>query len=402
MRDAGLNDGGLARLHDVLAGHVERGSLPGLVALVAHGGRVHVEVIGAAAFGTERPMARDSIFRIASLTKPVAAVAAMILIEDGVFGLDDPVERWLPELAHRTVLRRVDAPLDDTVPAARPITVEDVLTYRLGFGILMAPPDAHPILRAEKDLQLRSLGPPWPPTPHTSDEWIRHLGSLPLMYQPGEQWLYNTAGQVLGVLIARAAGQRLDAFLQERIFGPLGMDDTGFQVSSRQLSRLTTAYAPDPVSGTLDVLDGVDTSYWSTPPAFPDAAGWLVSTIDDYWTFVQLLRDRGTHRGVPILSAASVELMTTDRLTRPQRDAARLFLGENGSWGFGLLVPAAGADHRAIPGGYGWDGGTGTTWRSDLDRDLTGILFTQRAMTSPEPPAVFTDFWTAAYAAIDT
>lgn len=401
MASSGLNEDGLARLHDAMVSHVEQGAMPGLISLVACRGRAHVDVIGAGAFGDRRPMSRDAIFRIASLTKPIAAVAAMTLIEDGVLRLEDTVDELLPELANRKVLRSLGSELDDTVPAARPITVSDVLTLRLGFGNIMAPPRTYPIQRAEAELHLASLGPPWPPTPHTPDAWMQRLGSLPLMYQPGEQWLYDTGAQVLGVLIERAADKPFEAFLRERIFGPLGMDDTGFSVSPRQLDRLTTAYAPDPESGALDVLDAVQRSYWSVPPAFPSAASWLVSTIDDYWAFVQMMLNRGVHQGVPIISEASVELMTTDQLTRPQRESARLFLGENGGWGLGLLAPAADADGRGVPGGYGWDGGTGTTWRSDIDRDITGILFTQRTMTSPQPPEVFTDFWNGAYQAIE-
>ncbi|HSS08808.1 MAG TPA: serine hydrolase domain-containing protein [Acidimicrobiales bacterium] len=384
-----------------MVSHVERGAMPGLIPLVARRGRAHVDVIGAGAFGDNKPLSRDAIFRIASLTKPIAAVAAMMLIEDGVLGLDDTVDELLPELASRKVLRSLDAELDDTVPAVRPITVNDVLTFRLGFGNIMVPPSTYPIQRAEEELQLKSLGPPWPPTPHTPDVWIQRLGTLPLMYQPGERWLYDTGAQVLGVLIERAADKPLEAFLRERIFGPLGMDDTNFSVSPRQLGRLTTAYAPDPESGALGILDGVEGSYWNVPPAFPSAAAWLVSTIDDYWTFVQMMLNRGVHEGVPVISEASVELITTDQLTGPQRKAGRPILAEQEGWGLGLMAPAADRDGRGVPGGYGWNGGTGTTWRSDIDRDLTGILFTQRAVTSPEPPEVVTDFWNGAYQAIE-
>lgn len=287
---------GLARMHDVMSGHVERGALPGLIALVAHQGRVHVEVIGTMAFAAREPMRRDAIFRIASLTKPIAAVAAMILVEDGSLQLDAPIDPWLPELGNRRVLRSLDADLDDTVPANRPITLEDLLSFRLGFGTVMAPPNTYPIQAAEAELQLRTLGPPWPPTPHTPDEWIRRFGSLPLMHQPGERWLYNTGAQVLGVLLERAAGKPLESLLRDRIFEPLGMRDTGFSVSCNQRDRLTTAYATDPESGTWHVLDGVADSYWSSPPAFPSAAGWLVSTIDDYWAFVQMMTGRGAYQ----------------------------------------------------------------------------------------------------------
>ena len=276
----GLSTKGLARLHEVMAGHVERGAMPGLITLVARHGDVHVDVIGAKAFGHPEPMERDAIFRIASLTKPIAAVAAMALVEEGTLQLDAPVDDLLSELADRQVLRSLDADLDDTVPANRPITLEDLLTFRLGFGCIMAPPNTYPIQRAEEELQLRSLGPPWPPTPHSPDTWIRRLGTLPLMYQPGEQWLYNTGAQVLGILLERAAGKPLEALLTERIFEPLGMRDTAFSVSPGQRDRFTTAYTSDPESGVLSVLDDADDSFWAGPPAFPDAAGgwWEPST----------------------------------------------------------------------------------------------------------------------------
>jgi CubicO group peptidase (beta-lactamase class C family) len=396
---------GLARLHGRLAAHVETGKVPGLISLVARHdpagiGEVHVDVIGTKAFDDADPMPRDAIFRIASLTKPITAAAAMILVDDGVLALDTPIDGYLPELADRRVLRRLDSPLDDTVAATRAITLDDLLTYRMGFGAIMAPPDTYPIQAAERELQLGTLGPPWPPTPHSPDEWIRHFASLPLMHQPGEQWMYNTGSQVLGVLLERAAGQPLEAFLRQRLFDPLGMRDTGFRVSPDQRSRFTTAYAPDPASGTLRVLDGVDDSYWSEPPALPNAAGWLVSTIDDFWAFVSMLLADGVREGERILSERSIESMTTDHLTSEQRASAGVFLGEHDGWGLGMLVPTAQARASAIRGGFGWDGGTGTTWRSDRAHGLTGVLFTQRAMTSPEPPALFDDFWDGVYRSV--
>ncbi len=273
--------------------HVDRGAIPGLVALVARDDDAHVEVLGTRALGDAEALQRDAIFRIASLSKPIAASAAMILVDEGTLGLDDPVQNLLPELADRRVLRRLDAELDDTVAAARPITLLDLLTFRMGFGSIMAPPRTFPIQRAEEELRLMTLGPPWPPTPHTPDEWMRHFGSLPLMAQPGEQWLYNTGAQVLGVLLERAAGKLLETFLGERLFGPLGMRDTAFSVAPSQLGRFTTAYTPAPDSSSLTVLDAVTDSYWRKPPMFPDAAGWLVSTIEDYWAFVRMLLERG-------------------------------------------------------------------------------------------------------------
>ena len=386
-------------LHDRMARYVERGDMPGLITLVARDGEAQVDVIGTKCFGDREPMQRDAIFRIASLTKPIAAAAAMVLVDDGTLQMDRAVDEFLPELTGQRVLRSLDAAVDDTVPAKRPITLNDLLTFRLGFGTVMEPPGTYPIQTAEEALQLKTLGPPWPPTPHTPDEWIRAFGSLPLMHQPGDVWMYNTGSQVLGILIERAAGQPLETFLRKRLFEPLGMRDTAFSFSEAQRSRMTTAYTPDPVTGELQVLDGVEDSYWIRPPALPNAAGWLLSTIDDFWAFVKMLLDKGDHDGQRVLSEASVDLMTTDQLTS-QQAATSGFLGEQ-SWGLGMLVPASESGGKAIPGGFGWDGGTGTTWRSDTGRGVTGILFTQRAMTSPKGPEVFVDFWKGVYDSLE-
>src|SRR5256886_14772200 len=204
MTPGGLSTAGLAHLHDVMSGHVEAGEMPGLVTLVARGDDVHIDTIGSLSFADRPPLDRSAIFRIASLTKPITAVTTMALVDEGLLRLDQPVDDLLPELADRRVLRAVDAELDDTVAADRPITVEDLLSYRLGFGSIMAPPDSYPIQRAEAEVGLQSIGgPPWPPVTHDVDSWMAALGSMPLMYQPGEQWLYGTSGPGLGVQLTR-------------------------------------------------------------------------------------------------------------------------------------------------------------------------------------------------------
>src|SRR6266702_4121118 len=240
MGTGGLSSARLGRMHDVMAGHVDGGGVPGLVTLVARHGEVHVDAIGTMAQGGSAPIGRDTIFRISSMTKPVTAAAAMILVEECALRLDEPVDRLLPELAGRRVLRRMDGPLDDTVPANRPITARDLLTFRMGFGQMMAPPDAYPILKAASEQQI-GMGPPSPSMLPAPDEWMRGLGRLPLMHQPGEKWMYNTGSDVLGVLIARVSGQPLETFFQERIFEPLGMKDTGFSVPTPKLDRLATS-----------------------------------------------------------------------------------------------------------------------------------------------------------------
>jgi len=390
----GFTTEGLEALHTVLTRHVEHGELPGLVALVARGGDVHVEAIGHKAFGDREPIGRDAIFRIASITKPVAGAAAMLLIEDGAMALDDPVARWLPELAEPRVLRTPDSGLDDTVPAERPITVEDVLSFHLGFGSIMTP-GTSPVKRAESELGLMTLTPPWPPPDLTADEWIARLGSLPLLDQPGAAWRYNTGATVAGVLIERVAGAPLADVLRERVFEPLGMTDTGFYVPAGKLGRFTTFYGPDGETGELRAVDRPD-GWWSGPPKLPDAAGWLVSTADDLWAFAAMLAAGGGG----LLSAESVRLMTLDRMTAQERAENWMFVGGHSGWGLMMSVPAADGS-SGVPGGFGWEGGTGTTWRTDATAGLTGILLTQRMVTSPEPTEIVTDFWTAAYAAID-
>ncbi len=396
-----MNTINVARLHDAMAMHVATGELPGVATLVARGDEVQVDIVGTPSFADDAPLARDAIFRIASLTKPITAAAAMSLVEEGILRLEDPIDELIPELADRQVLRAIDAELDDTVRADRPITLEDLLSSRMGFGSVLATPGSYPIQRAEAELGLQSIGgPPWPPVVHDVDSWIGALGSLPLMNQPGEQWLYNTSTQVLGVLLARACGKDLGSVLRERIFGPLGMTDTGFTVPTAELGRLTTFYLPDSETGELVVLDDPAHSWWSTPPSFPDGSGWLVSTIDDYWSFVSMMMSGGTRNGVRVLSPATVALMTTDRLTRSQREASTLFLGTDGGWGLGLTVPAADSSEQPFPQGIGWDGGTGTTWRSNQRSGASAILFMQRMATSPTPPPVIEDFWDCVNAAI--
>ena len=401
MSTGGLSKARLGRMHDVMAGSVERGEVPGLVTLVSRRGEVHVDAIGTKALGADGPIQRDTIFRISSMTKPITAVATMILVEECTLRLDEPVNRLLPELADRTVLRRIDGPLNDTVPAHRPITVRDLLTFRMGFGMVMTA-EPYPILVAANELAL-GVGPPEPSGPPAPDEWIRRLGTLPLMHQPGEQWMYNTGSDVLGVLIARASGQPFETFLRERIFEPLAMSDTGFSVPAAKLDRFATSYLTDPESGALELYDAVEGGQWSQPPVFPSGAAGLVSTIDDYRVFGQMLLDFGRHGRERIVSRPTVETMTTDQLTPQQKAVSGLVPGfwDNHGWGFGVSVVTRRDDPAEPVGTYGWDGGLGTSWHSDPREDMVTILMTQAAWTSPNPPAVCRYFWTSAYGAID-
>jgi len=401
MGTGGLSKARLDRMHDGMAGYVDRGEVPGLVTLVSRRGETHVDAIGVAAVGGKKAIQRDAIFRIASMTKPVTAAAALILVEECKLRLDDPVDRLLPELANRKVLKRLDGPLDDTVPAKRPITVRDLLTFRMGLGIIISP-DATPIQKAMSELRL-GQGAPNPATIPAPDEWIRRLGTLPLMCQPGEKWLYNTGSDVLGVLIARATGQPFETLLRERIFEPLGMKDTGFSVPPANIDRLATSYRPNFQTGVLEVHDESAGGQWSRPPAFPSGGAGLVSTIDDYLAFGLMLLNHGNHGSERILSRPSVETMTTDQLTPEQKAVSGLVPGyfDGHGWGLGVSVVTRRVDVAGSVGKFGWDGGLGTSWYSDPNEDMVGILMTQRAWTSPSPPNVCLDFWTSAYQAID-
>jgi CubicO group peptidase (beta-lactamase class C family) len=391
----------LERMRRVLSGHVERGDVPGLVALVSRHGDVRVETLGALSLGGRAPMERDTIFRVGSLVKPMTAVAAMILVEECRLRLDDSIEPWLPELADRRVLRAMSSEPDDTVPAARAITVRDLLTSRMGFGSVMARPDSYPIQRLIRDYGIGGDGPPRPARLPATEEWLRRLGSLPLMAQPGERWMYHVSIDVLGVLIARVSGRSLGAFMRERIFDPLGMRDTGFHVPRDRIGRLPTCYVPNRATGALDVFDDAASSAWGAEPPFESGGGGLVSTVDDYFAFCRMMLNRGRIGRERILSRAAVELMTSDQLTPEQRAGAELFFGTRRSWGFGMAVDTGRGELYQTPGRFGWDGGFGTSAYTDPAEGMIGILLTQRMMDSPEPPRVFTDFWTTAYAAME-
>ncbi|MDX6299346.1 MAG: hypothetical protein QOF53_560 [Nocardioidaceae bacterium] len=385
-----LSDEALRDLSEVAKGFVGDDRVPGLVALVAHCGQVHVETQGVATVGGEA-VRRDTVFRIASTTKPVTAAAALVLAAEGLFDLDEPVDRLLPELAELQVLRRPDGPLTDTVPAARPVTARQLLTFTFGFGMdmaMFATPTPWPVVTATFERGALTIGPPNPAATPEPDSWIAALGSLPLIAQPGERWLYNTGTQVLGVLAARAAGTSYDEVLRTRIFDPLGMTDTGFCADP---GRLPTAYqtAPDGLA-VWDPPDGM----WSSPPAFPDGSAGLVSTADDLLAFARMLLADGT----PVLPAESVAAMTRDQLTRDQKQhggfGPQMFA--DGGWGYGVFVHTGG--ERA--GAYGWDGGLGTSWLVDPVRDLVVIVLTQRLFDTHLPPPVHTALQDAAYAAL--
>ena len=384
-----LNKDGLDRFGAVAASHVSDGNVPGLVALVAQGDEVHVEAIGTLAIGG-RPVERGSLFRIASTTKPITAAATLALVREGLFGLDEPVDRLLPELTNRRVLRRMDGPLDDTVPATGPVTVRGLLTFTFGFGMALQmymAPEPWPVVAAATQAGLATIGPPQPDAFVEPETWIARFGELPLLAQPGEQWLYNTGAHELSVLCARATGLSYDEVLRTRIFEPLGMPETGFY--TEDVGRLATAY--------LATADGVaiwdpPNGQWSRPPAFHDGAAGLISTVDDLLAFARMLL-RG---GDPVLSADQVREMSRDHLTAPQREFGLAILGGRG-WGLGTSVVLDGPWAGAI----GWDGGLGTSFLVHPEHDLAVIVLTQRMFDTAQAPAVHLDLQAAALIAAE-
>ncbi|MFC4530520.1 serine hydrolase domain-containing protein [Sphaerisporangium dianthi] len=394
MTTGGFSSKRLARVRELLERHVDSGFVPGMVAVLARHGEVHIEATGNLAFegaGSRTPMAGDTICRVASMTKPLVAACAMTLVEDRTLRLDDPVDDLLPELADMTVLADPRGPLEDTVPAKRPITLRDLLTFTLGTGMVLAEPGTVPISDA-----LNALGHPPP------EEWMRRLGTLPLVHQPGERWMYETAADVTGVLIARATGMSLGHALRERICDPLGMKDTAFSVRGESVGRLATAYELDAATGERVVEDGPD-GRWSRPPAFEGGGGGLVSTAGDYLAFASALLAGGSHHGERVLSRPSVTLMTRDHLTPAQKAVSGFWPGyfDTMGWGFGMSVRTRSTQPGPSAGSYGWPGLYGTAWYNDPAENMTTIFMMQRAHAGDQRLPMWNDFWTAVHQAID-
>jgi CubicO group peptidase (beta-lactamase class C family) len=379
----GFDDDVLTRIEEIVASSVARGDAPGAVAAVARGDAVHVATAGVMAVDGP-PMRRDTLFRIASITKPMTAAVVLSLADERLLDLDEPVDRFLPELADRRVLRRPDGPLRDTVPARRPISARDLLTFTWGFGMqgaMFIAPKPWPIFTAALERQLSTFGPPQPGTTPDPDTGLARLGELPLLAQPGDRWLFQSGSQVLGVLVSRLVGAPLEVVLRERVLGPLGMDDTGFHAADT--ARLATAY--ERKDGQLVVSDPPD-GQWSRPPTFPDGGAGLVSSVEDLVAFGRMLMSGGGG----VLAPATVAEMTRGQLTPAQRANVWLgfsLLGERG-WGYGVSV--------LEDGRYSWEGGSGTAWSNVPLQDLTVVVLTQRAADETGMPRVCDEVLAAA------
>jgi CubicO group peptidase (beta-lactamase class C family) len=365
--------------------HVERGYVEGVVTLVSRRGETHVE-----AFGAYRD---DTIFRLASMTKPITATLAMMLVEECKLRLDDSIEGMLPELASRRVLRAVDGPLDDTVPAWRPITLRDLLTFRSGYGEVMFSAPLGPLQAAMAEAKLPLVG--WP-FQGTNDDFMKRVGALPLACQPGERWLYHMSAEILGVLCARVAGKSLGALMRERIFEPLGMRDTAFHVPEEKLSRLPKCFVRDFATGNVLVRDEPRGMY-ARPPAFEGGGGGLVSTASDLCAFGRAMLS------ARLLSRTTIDLMTTDAITEPQKSASPFFADfwDRCGWGLGLGVITHRREIGRNAGSFGWDGAFGTSFWIDPKEELVGTLLVQRAPDALTfANALSSDFWTSVYQSI--
>ncbi|HRD44861.1 MAG TPA: serine hydrolase domain-containing protein, partial [Caulobacter sp.] len=365
-RAHGLDPVKLAAIRPSLQAFVDRGELAGLVTLTSVGGEiVQSEAIGMSDLETAAPMRADTLFRIASMTKPITSVAALMLMEEGRIALDDPITRWVPELANLRVLRDPAGPLDDTTPAVRAITVEDLLTHR--SGIAYAPFSEGPLKAAYE----QALGDPGM-NRLSVDQWLAALGTLPLAFQPGDRFHYGHSTDVLGFLIGRIEGRPFREVLRERIFDPLGMPDTDFWLPEAKRGRLASLYRYDEGGGRLAK---VQVEMYEAPPAYTPGGGGLISSAGDYHRFARMILGGGALDGVRLLRTETVRLMHTNRLTGAQREVpfAGMPLWRKSGFGLGLSVAEDLADNPYAVGAVGsmtWPGIFGTWWQADPVNDL--------------------------------
>ncbi|MDA0179781.1 beta-lactamase family protein [Solirubrobacter phytolaccae] len=359
-------------MRDVLEGLVADGSLPGAAVAVIRGGDREVVTVGFADLARSVPLGPDTRFRLASLSKPIVSALALGLIEDGGLGLEDPIGRWLPELAAPTVLRG-----DAVVPAAGPVRVRHLLDATCGWGFpgeLTA--GFERMLAAVGDGRHRHRMP-------VPDVWVAALARTPLLFEPGEQWLYDTSYDLLGVVLARAAGQPLPEALHARLLEPLGMRGTGFAASGALVEEVRAQ------GGEL-VPAGYDEDVRRLP-RFPSGAGGLFGTVEDLSRFAHML----VNGGDGVLAAASVEAMTSDQLAPAQRRAGGAYLAGQ-SWGYGGSVDVEPTEPWHAPGRYGWIGVTGTSLHVRREEGTAIVVLTARELHDAADMALMGTLWTAA------
>ncbi|HEY2754077.1 serine hydrolase domain-containing protein [Phenylobacterium sp.] len=373
----GFLQAGLAQISPALQSVVDAGDLSGFVTLIWRKGEIaQVTTVGHRDVEAALPMTRDTLFRIASMTKPVTSIAALMLLEEGKLLLEDPITKWLPEFSGMQVLKDATGPIDDTYPAPREITVEDLMTHRAGLAYAFT--SVGPIAQAHED----RLGPPLG-GPMTPDTWLKALGGLPLSYPPGERFHYSHATDVLGFLVARIEGKPLGQVLKDRIFAPLGMHDTDFWCPPEKRGRMAKLYRINPET---DRMEDVSFPHVDAQPAFEGGGGGLISTADDYLKFARMLLGKGEVDGVRLVKSETVELMAENRLSDAQRQipfmSIPFWLGQG--FGLGLSVitdPEKQAWMGAgSKGAFGWPGAFGTWWQADPAEDMVMIYLIQNSI----------------------
>jgi len=381
MDDASLDVTGfskdkLAAIPPMLQGQVDKGNLSGFVTLLwRHGQVAQVNTVGWRNIADKAPMQRDTIFRIASMTKPITSVAILQLMEEGKLRLDDPITKWAPEFAGMKVLKNAEGPLDEVYDSPRDITIDDLLTHRAGlaYGFTSVGPIAYAHQKALGDVLNSDMSP---------DAWMAALGGLPLSYPPGERFHYSHATDVLGFLVGRIDGKPFRQSLIDRIFKPLGMSDTDFYFPLSKRDRMATVYRV----GKTGELEVSPFKMYDEPPAFTGGGGGLTSTVDDYLKFIRMLMGKGEVDGVRLLKPETVELMLTNRLTPAQREITFMGLPFWMGQGFGLgLSIVDDAEKQAwmgatANGAFSWPGAFGTWWRGDPANDMIILYMIQNAM----------------------
>jgi CubicO group peptidase (beta-lactamase class C family) len=361
---------------------VASGDIPGAVSLVFRNGRIrHVQAEGLRDIERQLPMERSAIFPIASMSKPLTVALALTLVDEGKMRLADPIMRWAPEFADIRVLRRPDGPLDDTYPAPRTITIEDLMTHRsgLGYGFLAQGPLAGALF-ARFGMGLESELSP--------DAWMQALAELPLAYAPGERFFYGHSIDVLGFVVARALGSRLGDAFRERLFEPLGMHDTDFWIPPAKRDRMALSYSsPAP----REFNRATPPSFvGASPPTYTSGGQGLVSTVDDYLAFARMLLEGGAVDGTRVLERETVRWMRTNRLTEeqlnhPPSSGVALMPGQGFGLGMALVDDPAAYRGYGGAGAFGWGGAFGGWWQADPENDLVA-LWLQACL--PAPPVL--------------
>ena len=382
--NVGLSATQLSRVSAWAQRLVDDGKLAGVTTMVARRGQVaHLPCCGLAAQAAAKAMAPDTIVRIYSMTKPLTSLAIMMLYEQGLFQLDDPISRFLPCFAHMRVASGGQRGKIDTVPAAREITFRDLLTHTSGltYGFMQA---------TLVDGLYRSEGVDFQAAEGTLGEMVERVAALPLLAQPGAEWNYSVATDVLGHLVAVISGEPFGDYLQRRVIDKLGMVDTGFHVAAEKHGRFAANYGPGP-DGSLALIDDPTTSPYLAPRGICSGGGGLVSTAGDYMRFCQFMLNKGELDGVRLVGRKTIELMTSNHLRGDMaamgmpRFSESSYAGVGFGLGFSVMLDPAQAQILGTPGEYAWGGAASTAFWIDPAEKLAVVLLTQLMPSSTYP-----------------